>query len=92
MSDWCPRCGDNLCKGDCGSQDGVMLSVPITVAFRTREALVDARDNANELLTDHLGKHGRTTNKNHHIAKMYEKELDRLEGLIEFYNQRMPEH
>jgi predicted thioredoxin/glutaredoxin len=47
-----------------------------------RDALADARENAQELLTDHDDRLGRTISKNRFVAEMYESQLGKIASLI----------
>ena len=60
----------------------VTIEITITALDRIRNALADARENATELLCEHDLKLGRTTNKNRHIADMYEAQIAECNEII----------
>ena len=54
------------------------------VLVRIHQALIGARDNASEMLDDHIAQSGCDTKKNKFIADMYEKEVREINDLLEY--------
>lgn len=61
------------------------VSIPKSKVIATINALVDAIENTDELLRDHLAALGETTRKNKFVADVYGEDLAKIKSLHQYY-------